>query len=137
VKEAFASTPLLRHYDPSAKIRMETDASKFAISAIMSQLLPDSEAPTQWHPIAFWSRKLIAAELNYKTHNSELLAIIEGFKEFRHYLEGASHMIKVLTDYNNLRGFIGVKQLNGRPDYAGAEHATRYLLPTLQNKLAV
>jgi hypothetical protein len=106
--------------------------------------------------------------LNYETHNSELLAIVEGFKEFRHYLEGALHAIEVLTDYNNLRGFIGVKQLNGRqvrwatflasfdftiehrsgksnpadalsrrPDYVGAEHATRHLLPTLQNKLAV
>lgn len=168
VKEAFASAPLLRHYEPSAKIRMETDASKFAISAIVSQLLPEGDAPAQWHPIAFWSRKLIAAELNYETHDSELLAIVEGFKEFRHYLEGASHAIEVLTDHNNLRGFMGVKQLNGRqarwatflasfdftiehragksnpadapsrrPDYAGAEHATRHLLPTLQNKLAV
>ena len=45
VKEAFASAPLLRHYEPSAKIRMETDASKFAISAIVSQLLPEGDAP--------------------------------------------------------------------------------------------
>jgi hypothetical protein len=35
-------------------------------------------------------------------HNSKLLVIIEGFKEFRYYLKGALHVIKVLTDYNNL-----------------------------------
>lgn len=54
------------------------------------------------------------AEQNYETHDSELLAIVEGFKQFRHYCEGASHVIQVLTDHNNLRGFMGVKQLNGR-----------------------
>ena len=35
-------------------------------------------------------------------------------KQWRHYLEGAPHPIRVLSDHNNLRGFIGVKQLNGR-----------------------
>jgi len=54
-------------------------------------------------------RKLLLAEYNYKTYNSELLAIIEGFKQFCYYLEGAAHVVQVLSDYNNLRGFIGMK----------------------------
>ena len=30
-----------------------------------------------------------SAEGNYETHDAELLAIVEGFKTWRHYLEGA------------------------------------------------
>jgi len=59
-------------------------------------------------------RKLLLAECNYKTYDSELLAIVEGFKQFCHYLKGVVHIVQVLSDHNNLRGFIGVKQLNSR-----------------------
>ncbi|KAI7299779.1 hypothetical protein KC315_g17470, partial [Hortaea werneckii] len=114
LKAEFTRAPILRHYEPSAPIRLETDASAFAIAAIVSQLLPDCGQPAQWHPIAFWSRKLNPAERNYETHDGELLAIVEGFKQFRHYLEGAAHAVQVLTDHNNLKGFMGVKALNGR-----------------------
>jgi transposase InsO family protein len=114
VKASFTAAPVLRHYDPSAELRMETDASQFAIAAILSQKLYAGEEHAGWYPIAFWSRKMIPAECNYETHDGELLAIVEGFKQFRHYLEGAAHAVQVLTDHNNLRGFMGVKQLNGR-----------------------
>ena len=61
---AFTTAPVLRHFDPSLKIRLETDASGFALAAVISQLFPEG-----WHPIAFWSRKMIPAEYNYKTHD--------------------------------------------------------------------
>ena len=89
MKEAFTQAPLLKHFTPNASLRLETDASLFAISAIVSQLLSDGDSLAQWHPIAFWLRKLNPAERNYETHDSELLAIVEGFKQYRHYLEGA------------------------------------------------
>jgi len=67
-----------------------------------------------WHPIAFWSRKMIDAKCNYETHDQELLAVIEAFKQWRPYLEGAQHAIQVIVDYANLKGFMKLKQLNGR-----------------------
>jgi len=55
------------------------------------------------------------AERNYETYDQELLAIIDSFKHFRHYLKGATYPVVVLTDHNNLRGFhTAQKQLNGR-----------------------
>jgi hypothetical protein len=36
LKAAFTEAPILRYYDSSAKLRIETDASAFAISAIVS-----------------------------------------------------------------------------------------------------
>jgi hypothetical protein len=89
LKAAFTEAPILRYYNPLAKLRMETDASAFAISAIMSQMLYAGEEHAGWYLIAFWSRKLNPAECNYEMHDGKLLAIVEGFKQFRYYLEGA------------------------------------------------
>jgi hypothetical protein len=36
VKAAFTEAPMLRHYDLAAELRIETDASAYAISAILS-----------------------------------------------------------------------------------------------------
>jgi hypothetical protein len=36
IKAAFTEAPILRHYQPNARLRLETDASQFAISAIVS-----------------------------------------------------------------------------------------------------
>jgi hypothetical protein len=100
----------MRHFDPSLQIRLMTDASNFAIAGIMSQLFEDGK----WHPVAFISRKLQAAELNYEVYDLELLAIVYCFKQWRHYLDGAQHTIQVLTDHSNLRGMRAVQRLNPR-----------------------
>ena len=54
---------------------IETDTSDYAIAAIFSIILPNGEI----HPVAFHSRTLTTSELNYDTHNKELLAIFEAF----------------------------------------------------------
>ena len=38
LKAAFAATPMLQHFDPAKPIRLETDASGFAIAGILNQL---------------------------------------------------------------------------------------------------
>ena len=118
---AFIEAPILRHFDPESHIRIETDASGYAIGGVLSQLNLDSDAPPndsnksdfgQWHPVAYFSRKMILAETWYETHDAELLAIVEAFKTWRHYLEGCKYEILVLTDHNNLRWFIDTKSLS-------------------------
>jgi hypothetical protein len=76
IKKSFAGAGILAHFDPRKRIRLEIDASKFAIAAILSQLQEDG----QWRPVAFWWRKLILAETCYETHDQELLAIVAVFK---------------------------------------------------------
>ncbi len=56
----------------------------------------------QWHLVAFFSWKIISVETWYKTYNQELLAIIEVFKTWHHYLENCKYKVFVLTDHNNL-----------------------------------
>jgi hypothetical protein len=52
------------------------DASDYAIAGILSIVCPDSEI----HPVVFYSRTLTSPELNYNTHDQELLAIHEAFR---------------------------------------------------------
>ena len=42
---AFIKAPILRHFDLESYIRIETDASGYAISGVLSQLNLDSNAP--------------------------------------------------------------------------------------------
>ena len=79
----------------------------------------------QWHLIAFFSRKMIPAETWYKTHDGELLAIVEAFKTWRHYLEGCKHEVLVLMDYNNLCCFLDTKSLSSR-QVRWAQEFSRY-----------
>ena len=51
-------------------------------------------------------------ELNYDTHDKELLAIFEAFQMWRHYLEGSHHKIDVVTDHRNLEYFSTTKVLS-------------------------
>ena len=66
IRQAFTEAPILHHYDPERYIQIKTDASGYAINSILSQLTPESG---QWHPIVFFSRKMIPAETGYETHD--------------------------------------------------------------------
>jgi hypothetical protein len=107
------SAPILWHFDPALKIRIETDASGFAVAAILSQLFREHEH-ARWHPIAFFSKKLSDTESRYKTHDSELLAIILAFRTWRHYLAYTRSTMVVKTDHNSLKYFMTKRKLNNR-----------------------
>ncbi|SCO87531.1 related to TY3B TY3B protein [Fusarium oxysporum] len=49
--------------------------------------------------VAFYSYKLQGAELNYPIYDKEFLAIVNCFGEFRYYLMGSKHKVKVYTDH--------------------------------------
>ena len=68
---------------------------------------------------------MIPAETQYKTHNSELLAIVEAFKTWRYYLEGCKHKIFIFTDYNNFCRFMDTKSLSFR-QVRWAQKLSRY-----------
>ena len=110
LKSAFVSAPILTHWVPDKQLIVETDASDYALGAILSITLDSGEV----HPVAFHSRTFSAPELNYDTHDKELLAIFEAFRVWRHYLEGSGIPINVLTDHKNLEYFSTTKVLTRR-----------------------
>jgi hypothetical protein len=56
----------------------------------------------QLHPIAFDGRKLQGAELNYPTHEKELLAIKNALQKWHHYVENGLP-ITIITDHDSLK----------------------------------
>ena len=76
LKKAFISAPILTHWIPDAQLIVETDASDYALAAILSIVNEDNEV----HPVTFHSRTFTAAELNYNTYDKKLLAIFKAFK---------------------------------------------------------
>src|SRR5882724_9784768 len=108
LKKAFTQAPILVHFNPDNPIVVETDASDYAIAAIISQISPDDG---DIHPIAFYSRSMQLAELNYEIYDKELLTIFEAFRQWRNYLEGSAHVVLVFSDHKNLEYFVTTKQL--------------------------
>ena len=47
----------------------------------------------------------------YKTHNQELLEIVQSFHTWYHFLKGSAHTVLVMTDHNNLKYFQITKTL--------------------------
>jgi hypothetical protein len=66
------------------------------------------------HPVAFMSASFSPAELNYDTHDKELLAIIHAFEHWRIFLEGIEYPVTVLTDHKNLEYWRSGKMFNRR-----------------------
>ena len=119
---AFTIAPILRNFDSESHIWIKTDALGYAIGGVLSKLAsgtrPDGVVTKtdlgQWHRVAFFFRKIILIETRYETHNGKLLAIIEAFKTWSHYLKGCKYEVFVLTDHNNLCCFIDLKSLSSQ-----------------------
>jgi hypothetical protein len=108
--KAFTDAPILQHFDPAKPIILQTDASGFAIAGILN--LYDGFGTLR--PVSFYSRQCSPAKQNYDTYHRELLAIVETMKQWRHYLEGASHRILIQCDHKNLEYFQTSKVLSRR-----------------------
>ncbi|MBW0577347.1 hypothetical protein O181_117062, partial [Austropuccinia psidii MF-1] len=104
LKEAFTSAPILSHFNPSLPTIVETDASDYALSSVLSQVNDSGK-----HPIAFDSRKLLPAELNYEIHDKELLGIVWALKRWRAFLLSLSNSFEVLKDHSSLQYFMSSK----------------------------
>ncbi len=69
---------------------------------------------------------MIPAETWYKTHDSELLAIVEAFNIWKHYFESCKQEVLVLTDYNNLQRFMDTKSLSSKQVWWAQELSNYY-----------
>ncbi len=58
--------------------------SRIAVAAILTQ--PDDEG--HQNPVAYESRKLMAAERNYPAHVLELVVVVHALRVFLHYILG-------------------------------------------------
>ena len=104
LKKEMTSDKLMLHFpDFTKEFALNTDASSYAIGAVLSQ---------DERPIAFASRTLNSAEQNYSTIEKELLAIVWATKHFRPYLYGRKFLI--LSDHKPLVWLFNIKDPGSR-----------------------
>ncbi len=77
LKKLFISQSVLIMFESEKPIMLEMNASDEAIETCISQ----SDDKKRLNFIAYYSRKLTVAELNYEIHNKKLLTIVDSFKQ--------------------------------------------------------
>ena len=120
LKKAFTEAPVLAYFTPGLETILETDASDYVTSAVLSQRGTDGIL----RPIAYLSTKMDPAECNYDIYDKELMAIVKAFEEWRPELMNAefdddelteaTRPTLVYSDHKNLEHFMTTKQLNRR-----------------------
>ena len=77
------------------------------MDAVLSQVQEDGE-----HPVAYESKKMNVAEMNYPTHERELLAMIHALRTWRHYLLGKR--FNIVIDHHSLKYLMTQPNLSKR-----------------------
>lgn len=109
IKSKLVSKPILQYPDFSKEFIVTTDASNYAIGAVLSQFSSDNSLDL---PIAYAGRTLNRAESNYNTTERETLAILWSINHFRPYLYGRK--FKIATDHRPLVWLFSVKDPGSR-----------------------
>ncbi|XP_067615063.1 uncharacterized protein [Eurosta solidaginis] len=107
IKDKFASTILLNHFNKDAKLSLTVDVSNTAIGGVIQQ-----NYNSKIEPIAFFSKKLSPTEIKYSAFDRELLAIYLNIKHFRYLLEG--RQFTVYTDHKPLTTALNSKTERSR-----------------------
>lgn len=106
-KRTLISSQVLQMPDFSLPFNLTTDASNFAVGAVLSQGPIGKD-----RPVAFASRTLNKAECNYSTIEKEALAIVFAVKYFRPYLFG--NKFQLYTDHKPLTYLFNIKDPSSR-----------------------
>jgi hypothetical protein len=108
IKRKLSTRPILVLYDPTARHRLHTDASKSGIAGILFQ----EEEGEVWKTVAYYSRQTSETESKYHSYELETLAVVESVERFRIYLLGKK--FEILTDCNALKATMTKKDIMPR-----------------------
>lgn len=108
LKRLLSSPPILQQVKENQPFFLRTDASNYAIGAVLLQ----GEKEDEQHPIEYASRLLLPAERNYSTTEREALAVVWAVQKFRGYIEGSE--VSILTDHQPLKWLFSLKSPTGR-----------------------
>ena len=108
IKRIIQEAAQLAFPDFSKTFCLQTDASNTGIGVVLLQ----QDHSDDWRPIAYISRALTKAELNYSTTEKEFLAVVWAFQKFHPYLHGTT--VQVETDHQPLVSLIHKSHPPGR-----------------------
>ncbi|WVZ63289.1 hypothetical protein U9M48_012931 [Paspalum notatum var. saurae] len=103
LKKLLTSAPVLAQPDITKPFDVYCDASGSGLGCVLMQ---------EGRVIAYASCQLRKHEVNYPTHNLELLAVVYALKKWRHYLLG--NTCHIYTDHKSLKYIFTQPELNMR-----------------------
>ncbi|WVZ58342.1 hypothetical protein U9M48_008621 [Paspalum notatum var. saurae] len=103
IKELLTSAPVLAQLDVTKLFDVYCDASGNGLGCVLMQ---------EGRVIAYASRQLRKHEVNYPTHDLELVAVVHALKIWRHYLLG--NTCHIYTDHKSLKYLLTQPELNMR-----------------------
>ncbi|CAH1233393.1 RTL1 [Branchiostoma lanceolatum] len=103
LKELVSTAPVLKYYDPTEELTLQTDASSTGLGAAIMQ---------NGQPVAYASRALTDSETRYAQIEKEMLGVVFGLERFHQYTYGRE--VKVQTDHKPLE-MIVLKPLHAAP----------------------
>lgn len=109
LKKIFASEPVLAQWDPDRETILEADCSGYALGGCLSQKVGGTV-----RPVAYYSRRLNGAVVNYPIHDKEMLAIVSCLKEWQAELQSVGSPFTIYTDHKNLNYFTTKRLPNER-----------------------
>lgn len=107
LKQLLTTAPILKQVEENKPFILRTDASNYALGAVLLQT-EDSEE----RPIEYASRLLTSAERNYNTTEREALAVVWALQKYRGYIDGAE--VEVCTDHQALKWLMSLRVPSGR-----------------------
>lgn len=108
LKQAIINITYRNQPDMSREFILTTDASSTGIGAVLSQISKNGTEKM----ICAYSKKLDKAQTNYSVTDRELLAVVKGIENFRHYLLGKPFSVR--TDHKALEYLWKAKNPTGR-----------------------
>ncbi|WVZ64130.1 hypothetical protein U9M48_013696 [Paspalum notatum var. saurae] len=103
LKKLLTSAPVLAQPDITKPFDVYCDASGSGLGCVLMQ---------EGRVIAYASSQLRKHEVNYPTHDLELLAVVYSLKKWRHYLLG--NTCHIFTDHESLKYIFTQPELNMR-----------------------
>lgn len=134
LSSALSSAPLLATPNRDKGYVVNTDASGYAVGAVLSQEQEDGRV----QPLAFLSHKLEEVQQRWPVNDREMYAIYYAFSKWRRYLH--HHKTLVYTDHQALRYFatqpnLSNRQMRWMQELAEYVYEIRYQ-PGTQNNVA-
>ncbi|KAF8642660.1 hypothetical protein AX16_009447 [Volvariella volvacea WC 439] len=112
LKETLANASNLFLPQDHGKWHLETDASDYALGAILYQYQDYPNHGLIPHPVAYLSKTMLPAERNYPIYDKEMLVIMTMLKEWRHFLIGTEESFEIWSDHDNIKHYCQPQDLN-------------------------
>lgn len=107
LKRLLTTNLVLKLPNNDLPFKIQTDASKFGVGAVLLQTYPDGD-----HPVCYMSKKFTPSQQRWSPIEQECYAIVAAVDAWHHYIHGQRFLVE--SDHKPLESFTQKSQLNDK-----------------------